>query len=256
MKSKPLIFITPCLHAHGIEFGDNSLSLSYCYVEAVVAAGGIPWVGPILDATRDVVECVGRCDGVLLTGGNDVQPSLYGESIPPPLRRTVGSSDPRRDLMELELIRQALCQQKPLLAICRGQQILNVALGGSLVVDIAREIPAALNHNQGRQADKPVHDVSLTPGSHLAKITGQSKLAVNSSHHQAVGQVAPPLRPVAVSPDGVVEALEFNPAATVRSPFFLAVQFHPERLIRQHPAFLKLFRCFVRACIPGKPRSL
>ncbi len=256
MKYQPLIFITPCLQARGMEFRDPSLSLSQWYIEAVVAAGGLPCVGSCLDRSRDVAECVRRCDAVMLTGGNDVQPRLYAESLPARLGRTVGPPDARRDLMELELIRQALRQGKPLLAICRGQQILNVALGGSLVVDIAREIPAALDHAPAGQGDQPVHQVSLTPGSLLAKLMGSQKLAVNSSHHQAVGRIAPPLRATALSADGVVEALEWTPAEAAPSAFVLAVQFHPERLIRRQPAFLKLFRGFIRAGIPERLRSI
>ena len=121
MSAKLLIFITPCRQARGVESGDPSLSLSYPYIEAIVATGGIPWIGPLLVAARDIAECVGRCDGILLTGGNDVQPSLYTESLPARLRRTVRPPDPQRDLMEMELIRQALRQGKLLLAICRGQ---------------------------------------------------------------------------------------------------------------------------------------
>src|SRR5439155_18638898 len=102
-----------------------------------------------------------RCDGVMLTGGDDVQPKLYANRIPPKLRRTVGAADPARDLSELGLIRELFRQRKPLLAICRGQQMLSVALGGALIVDIARQVPGALDHSRLDRKDKIVHKVAL-----------------------------------------------------------------------------------------------
>jgi putative glutamine amidotransferase len=248
MKQAPQILITPCTQNLGAEFGDRSLSLSYRYVEAVLAAGGIPWVIPIDPEPDRLKEYVRRCDGVLLTGGVDVQPDLYAPEMPAQLRREASPPDPPRDFVEFFLVQECLGQQKPLLAICRGQQVLNVALGGTLVVDIATEMPGALNHRQLKRKDELVHEVTLIPGSLLAQVLGQTAFKVNSTHHQAVARLAPPLRATATSPDGMVEALEMDPIKIAWSPFFLAVQFHPERLWHKYPMFLAIFNSFVRAC--------
>ena len=248
MKSRPLVLITPCTERKGAEFSDSSLSLSDCYPRAIFAAGGIPWVLPCWPAERIVAEAVRRCDGVMLTGGDDVQPKLYVNGLPRRLEQTVSPADTVRDLWELLLIREVFQQRKPLLAICRGQQILNVALGGTLIVDIGRQVPRALNHRRLDRKDKIVHKVALTPGSILNKIAGKQTLGVNSSHHQSVGRLGGSLCVTAVSPDGVVEGLELAGAARRRLPWLVAVQFHPERLFEKHGVFLELFRSFIRAC--------
>jgi putative glutamine amidotransferase len=249
MRSRPLILITASTQRRGVEFSDASLSLSYCYHQAIQAAGGLSWVLPIPLSAQEIDECVRRCDGVLLTGGDDVQPELYGARLRPQLRRTISAPDPQRDLLEFKLIDAVFRRHKPLLAICRGQQVLNVALGGSLLVDIATQTPGALNHSQPERKDELVHEVRLAPSSLLARIAGGAKLKVNSSHHQAVERVARLFRVSATSADGIVEGLELNPAHAMALPYLLGVQFHPERLWRQFPAFLDLFRSFTRACV-------
>ena len=252
MKSRPLVLITPCTERKGAEFSDSSLSLSDRYPRAIVAAGGMPWVLPCWPAENVVAEAVRRCDGVMLTGGDDVQPKLYANDLPRRLERTVSPADAARDLWELLLIREVFRQRKPLLAICRGQQILNVALGGTLIVDIRTQVPRALNHGRLDRKDKIVHKVALTPGSILNKIAGKQTLGVNSSHHQSVGRLGGSLCVTAVSSDGVVEGLELAEPARRRLPWLVAVQFHPERLFEKHDVFLELFRSFIRACEPKR----
>jgi putative glutamine amidotransferase len=247
MKSRPTILISGCTERRGQEMGDTSLSLALNYPLAIQAAGGMPWLLPCLPTADFVAEAVRCCDGVLLTGGDDVQPRLYEAHVPSKLLRTVRAETPERDLFELLLIDEAFRQRKPLLAICRGQQILNVALGGNLIVDIPAQIPRALKHRQIDRKYEIVHEVKVQPGSLLAQAVGQTRLGVNSTHHQAVAQVAKPLRITAVSIDGVVEALELKPEARQRLPYLLAVQFHPERLFRGHPEHLALFKSFTRA---------
>jgi len=248
MKSRALVLITPCAERKGTEFLDPSLSLSDRYPRAIVAAGGMPWVLPCWPAENIVAEAVRRCNGVMLTGGDDVQPKLYANDLPRRLERTVSPADAARDLWELLLIREVFRQRKPLLAICRGQQILNVALGGTLIVDIRTQVPRALNHCRLDRKDKIVHKVALTPGSILNKIMGKQSLGVNSSHHQSVGRLGGSLRVTAVSPDGIVEGLELAEPSRRRLPWLVAVQFHPERLFEKHDGFLELFRSFIRAC--------
>ena len=136
MKSPPLILISPSTESKGAEFGDTSISLSETYPRAVMAVGGVPVALPCT-ASRDVVaECVKHCDGVLLTGGDDVSPNLYTNHLPPALRKTTLPNDPERDLRELLLIDEVFRQRKPLLAICRGHQMLNVALGMVAMVPV------------------------------------------------------------------------------------------------------------------------
>ena len=254
MRSKPLILISPSVERKGAEFEDVSCSLSDRYSQAVVAAGGIPWVFPCLAEEAATIEAVRRCDGVMLTGGDDVQPELYTGRLSPRLNKTVSPAGPQRDLSDLLLVREVFRQRRPLLAICRGQQLLNVALGGTLIVDIASQIHGAGRHNRSDRKDKVVHKVALTPDSILTKIAGKQTLGVNSSHHQAVGRVATLLRVTAISTDGVIEALELTGPARKSLSWMLAVQFHPERLFERHGEFLDLFRSFTRACKPKRKR--
>lgn len=255
MKPKPTILIGPSTQRRGAEFSDASISLSNRYPEAILAGGGVPWVLPCLPAADLVCEAVGRAAGVLLTGGDDIQPELYASRVPRRLRQTVREVSPERDLFELLLVKETLRQRKPLLGICRGQQFVNVALGGDLIVDIASEVPGALRHNRQDRKAEPVHEVTLTSDSFLATVTGKATIGVNSTHHQAVQRVAPPLRVTARSGDGIIEALELKPEAISLSPFLVTVQFHPERLYDRYDEFLELFRGFIRACAAPGGRS-
>lgn len=246
MINAPLILITACTEQVGVEFSDVSLSLSLRYVEAIKAAGGLSWIMPITVNPLEIAEYVRRSDGVMLTGGNDVHPGIYEKDVPSHLSRTVGPPDPHRDLMELHLVQEVFRQRKPLLAICRGHQILNVALGGNLWIDVSSQVKDALPHNVPAQKNALVHEVTLTPDSLMFKLFGKEKIGVNSSHHQAVAEVAKMFRVTAQSRDGVVEALEMNHGESNLLPFLLSVQFHPERLFGEHPEFLELFRSFIK----------
>jgi len=250
MNRPPLILVSPDIEGKGKEFGDLSLSLSGNYQKALIEAGCLPLTMPATTSREIVAECVRHCDGVLLSGGDDVEPRLYARRLPPRVRRTVSVTPDGggRDLRELLLIDEVFRQHKPLLAICRGQQILNVALGGTLVADLPSQAPGGLNHRRMDKRSEVVHEVRLTPDSLLAKITGRQKLGVNSTHHQAVGRVAPPLRATAVSSDGVVEGLELTPEAADGVPFLMSVQFHPERLADRYPEHRAIFGAFSRAC--------
>ncbi len=249
MKPAPLILISGSTDKHGVELGDFSLSLSLHYPLAIKAAGGIPWLLPCIPCADFIAEAVRRADGVLLTGGDDVQPAVYGrEKLSPKLAKTVHAAAPERDLFELLLIDEVLRQCKPLLAICRGLQLLNVALGGTLVVDIVSEVRGASNHSWLKQKNEVVHDVKLQIGSVLAQLAGAALLGVNSTHHQAVAKIAKPLRATAVSIDGIIEGLELEPTAGQLLPFLLGVQFHPERLFARHAGHLGILRGFTSAC--------
>jgi putative glutamine amidotransferase len=246
MKRRPVILITPSTESKGAEFSDASVSLSNRYTDAVIAAGGLPLIFPATTSRWVITEAVQWCDGVLLTGGDDIAPKLYAKDLPEELAKTVGPLEPDRDLWEAGLIADVFQQQKPLFGICRGHQMLNVALGGTLVVDIATQMPGALKHQRMDRKAEPVHEVKIAPDSLLARVTGRQTLGVNSTHHQAIGTVAQPLRVVAESSDGVIEAVELKEPQ--RLPFLLSVQFHPERLIDSNALFLQLFSSFVAAC--------
>ncbi len=248
VKNAPLILLAPSTQRQGIEFSDASISLSNRYSEAVARAGGIPVVMPCTASREMVRETLGRCAGVILTGGDDVQPKLYTSKLSKKLGEKVKEIEPERDVLELLLIDEVFRQRKSLLAICRGHQMLNVALGGTLIVDIPTQVPDALNHRRMDAKGEQVHDVELTPDSLLSKITGKRKLGVNSTHHQAVGRIAKPLQATAKSADGIIEAMELKDKSSL--PFLLSVQFHPERLQDRHAEFLRMFEFFVKSCEP------
>ena len=258
MVRPPLILVSPSVEKRGAEFHDLSISLSVKYDFAVLQSGGIPVTAPATTRHAFLAEAVRRTDGVLLTGGDDINPDLYTDRLTRAVLKTIGMTPDggRRDLRELRLIDEAFRQRKPLLAICRGHQLLNVAFGGDLVADIRLQVPGAMNH---QCLDKPgalVHEVALTAGSLLAKITGTRTLGVNSSHHQAVLRPAGPLVAVARSRDGIVEAMELNPEAGRVLPFLLSVQFHPERLTERYAKHRAIFERFVRVCAQPKYREL
>lgn len=250
MAKPPLILVSPSIEKRGVEFHDLSVSLSVKYDSAVTRAGGIPVTVPATDDRALLAEAVRRADGVLLTGGDDINSDLYDEHLPHAVRQTVEVTPDGggRDWRELVLIDETFRQRKPLLAICRGHQLLNVAFGGGLIADIRRQVPGALHHQRLDKADEIVHEVPLTPGSLLARITGRRILGVNSSHHQAVAEPAGPFRAVARTRDGIVEAMELRPEAARRMPFLLSVQFHPERLAEKHAGHRAIFSRFVKVC--------
>lgn len=210
------------------------------YLAALTRADADPFViGPDRDAISTVLD---RCDGLLLTGGADVEPRRYGESI----RYDNLKLDPTRDEYEIALIQAALARDVPILAICRGIQALNVAAGGTLVQDIPSEIATPISHKGDRPEAAPAHDVTIHAGTHAARLLearldGDGRVAVNSRHHQAVKNVAPGLVVSAVAPDGIVEGLE-QPSAT----FCVAVQWHPENFWSTGE-FAELFRGLVNA---------
>ncbi len=252
MTSRPLILMTPYTEQSSSELGDDAVSLSNRYGLAVLAGGGVPCIAPLIPDTEALATLVGRVDGLLFTGGEDVQPELYAPSLEPDLRATVRQVEPERDLVECMLVREAIRQQRPVLAICRGHQLLNVALGGTLVVDLPTQRPGSVNHRRLDQRFQPVHDVLIEPGTRLAKILGAARVGVNSTHHQAIDRVAPTLRVSARAEDGVIEALEPDPAQPKGLPWLISVQFHPERLYDRYPGMQALFSSLVRAA-QGKP---
>lgn len=210
------------------------------YLRAVQQAGGVPVaLPPHLDA-RSLEALRGRLDGVLLTGGGDVSPARSGEA-PHPKTSEVSEA---RDALEIGLTEWAIGQEIPLLAICRGVQVLNVALGGSLYQDIPSEPGSPINHSQAEPREQPTHDVKVMgEGTRLGRVLGTLELRVNSFHHQAVRRLGRGLAEVAWAPDGIVEGLEMPDAPG----FVLGVQWHPEDLVGHDPAARNLFLALVAA---------
>jgi putative glutamine amidotransferase len=248
MKRPPLILLTPCVQPVGFELGDRSSCLSNTYQQAILRAGGLPLILPTTLERAVLAAAVSRADGVMLTGGGDVDPGFYAPGLPPELRAKVQVEDIERDWCEMRLIEEVFQQRRSLLAICRGQQILNVALGGSLLADIPSQVSSTTEHRRMDAEHDLVHEVDVQPGSLLEEITGRARLGVNSIHHQAVDQVAEPLEVIARAPDGIIEALGLKAQERPRLPFLLAVQYHPERLADQFPEHRALFDAFVAAC--------
>jgi len=232
---KPLIGITAYNYQDNASFVTKST-----YINAILLSGGTPILIPY---TSDLSECgniIEKLDGLLLPGGLDISPRLYGEE---PLREA-GMSIHNLDSYEIELIHEAKKLEKPILAICRGIQILNVALGGTLYQDIDAQKAATICHNQSINVrDEMTHSVSLVLDRTLYRIYQQDKIYVNSYHHQAVKDLAEKLCPSAYSSDCILEACESEDGR------IMGVQWHPETLINVDENSKKLFRYFVDLCI-------
>src|SRR5687767_8223323 len=202
------------------------------YVEALRAAGAVPWVIPLLPHDPDTLaEIFTRLDGVFLTGGVDVDPARYGEERLP----VCGATDPDRDAVEMLLLRHAMDRHLPVLAVCRGIQILNVTCGGTLYQDVAAQVPAALKHDYFPTPQNPsrtylAHDVTVKANTRLGRILQAGVVPVNSMHHQAIKDLAPGLVPTAYAPDGIIEGVE-----GANGRYLVAVQWHPEELADSRP---------------------
>lgn len=214
---------------------------SQSYIQAVLQAGAAPLLIPQLADLARLRRLYERLDGLLLPGGGDVDPNHYGETRHERCRRV----SPVRDETELALTRWAAEEGKPLLGICRGIQVLNVALGGSLYQDIEAQLPEAGKHDwyPGYPRDYLPHPVAVTPGSRLARILDTTSLPVNSLHHQAVKGVAAGLTVVARAPDGIIEGVE-GPGHR----FLIGVQWHPEELTGRDARAQRLFDALAEAC--------
>lgn len=208
------------------------------YLEGVMEAGGLPVMLP-LTADRDVLEQIaGQWDAFLFTGGQDVSPAVYGQQALP----VCGERCYLRDDMERTLLSLALERDKPVFGICRGIQLINAALGGTLYQDLPTQAASDVEHHQAPPYDRPVHQVTLVEGTPLYALLDKRVLSVNSYHHQAVRELAPGLRAMAYSTDGLVEAV-YAP----EKKYLWAVQWHPEFSFRTDPDNKKLFQSFVNA---------
>jgi putative glutamine amidotransferase len=221
----------------------NEMVLGMVYARAVQRAGGMPVVLPPL-APEEVPELIGRLEGLCLSGGPDLDPAAYDARA----HAELGPVEPGLDRWEIALIRQAEAQGLPILGICRGCQVLNVARGGTLHQHLPDVTDGEIAHRQSVPGSQPTHVADIASGSLLAAIIGDTHAEVNSFHHQAADRIGRGLRPVAWSPDGVVEGLE-DP----ERPFVLGVQWHAETLF-DRPEHARLFEALTEAATAGAGR--
>ncbi|CAN5821133.1 gamma-glutamyl-gamma-aminobutyrate hydrolase family protein [soil metagenome] len=216
---RPLIAITTTSYP-GLQFRVPQVMLGYPYVDAIeTACGASLLLTPAHSPTS--LEClIGLADGLLLTGGEDVSPEHYGEDPHPRL----GITNPLRDAMEMHALQQALQHELPVLAVCRGMQLLNVCFGGSLYQDLPSQRPGEIVHEQQAPVGRRWHSAEVELESRLARIFGSTELFINSFHHQGLKRVGSGLRPLARAEDGLIEAVE-----AVDYPWVFGVQWHPER---------------------------
>jgi putative glutamine amidotransferase len=233
---KPLIGITTN-QSHNV-YWQPTITLMQSYVNAVIQAGGAPVLIPSLIEENGWDAIYSHLDGILFSGGGDISLEHFsGERHP-----RIDDVDLARDSIELNFVNAAASDGKPFLGICRGCQVVNVALGGTLYTHIPDQLPHALDHDYpGNKRTILVHEVKIEEGTHIAEIYGEPIVRVNSLHHQGLKDIAPSLRVAGHAPDGLVEAIELPDHR-----FGLAVQWHPEWLTDQEPT-RKLFRKFVEA---------
>lgn len=232
LNKSPLIGVTPLWDA-----ARQSVWMLPDYLDGIKAAGGLPVVLPLDLSEEDAERIVETCDGFLFTGGQDVSPSLYG------MEDATGTivSSPERDQLEALLLSKALEADKPILGICRGLQFINAFLVGTLWQDLPSQHPSEIVHRQGKPYGVPTHQVKLSGD--LQILLGKDILEVNTLHHQAVKDLGNGLIPMAVAPDGLIEAVQMT-----GNRFVWAVQWHPEYLFRTDKDSLAIFSCFVEHC--------
>jgi putative glutamine amidotransferase len=238
----PRIGISCRIQATG-EFYQPIMGVTISYIQSIIEAGGLPVFIPLTENKELVRQAYESIDALLLPGGEDVHPKYYGETPHPKL----GATSEIRDEVEIQVIRWAFEDDLPVLGICRGIQVMNVALGGSLIQDIPEQSPSDLTHSAPHSKamwDAGAHQITLDGQSKLANVLGKQEITVNSLHHQAVKSLSPKLTKTAEADDGTVEAVE----AKGRN-FFIALQCHPEMMWQKSSdrTWLKLFKAFVDA---------
>lgn len=245
---RPLIGITGRKDTSARLVNSQMISVGETYIHAVHRAGGTPLILPPMLVEADWAPLMARLDGLLLSGGEDIHPRHYGQAP----ETWLGGVDETRDDSELGMLRAALEARKPILAICRGHQVLNVALGGTLYQDLAAQVPGALDHAflMSRSLEQNVHDVTLEAGSRVGQLLSGSTFSVNSAHHQSIQSSGTELRIVAYAPDGVVEAVEL-----ADYPFCIGVQWHPEAMVRRDSTMLPLFVGLIEAAREAASRN-
>lgn len=234
---KPLIGISSNFQPQLEQVRDKTI-IPHAYIQAVLSTGGIPLVIPVIEDPAQVLDYINLVSGLVLIGGEDLDPQHYHQP-PHPSAQLAPAAE---DQTHLLLARLAVERSIPFLAICRGHQVLNTVLGGTLIQDIPSSCPEALEHSFPEDpSQETYHPVNINPASRLASLIHKTELDVNSSHHQAVSDIGEGLTPSAWAPDGILEAMELE-----SHPFGLSVQWHPERILEQ-PEMRLIFEGFVNA---------
>lgn len=245
-SKKPIIGILSNIETIEKEpfLGQERACLNQTYINAIVKGGGIPVMLPVIHDKESIRAQISLVDGLVLSGGYDVHPLYYGEEPHPSLRFIY----PERDLYEMEALSLACQQEKPILGICRGLQLINVAFGGTLYQDLSQNSSEPpLKHSQEAKMHVAVHTVDITPDTILHSIFGKDSVGTNSFHHQGIKQLASGLIASAFARDGVIEGIEKE-----NYPFMVAVQWHPERMVDHDPAMLHLFQFFIAKALEFK----
>lgn len=232
---KPVIGIT-CFH----EWQETRHRQNDTYINAVLKAGGLPILLPCLKDLADIAQHLDLINALLVSGGPDADPMYFGEEP----HAGLGNVNPAMDAYEIPLIREALRRNMPILGICRGEQMLNIAAGGTLIQHIPAVIPDCLKHQQGAPRSYMTHSIRVLEGTQLAGILGAGEARVNSFHHQAVAKAAPGFRVSAVAPDGVIEAIE-----STGNNYAIGVQWHPECMWDVPQNYDALFSSFIGAAV-------
>lgn len=237
---RPIIGLTTFSETNGKNSTFNSIN--YNYIRSVLMAGGTPILIPVTSCDECIEDYIKLVDGIIFTGGEDLSPLYYGEN---PIKE-INSICAERDEYELKLFKKVYGTNLPILGICRGMQLINVALKGTLYQDINVQIPNSLGHSpKDIKSDVLYHSVKIEKNSILFNIFEDYDIKVNSFHHQSVKELGEALKVSAFSQDGIIEAME---NASPNSQCIIGVQWHPEGLVVRHEKFLELFNYFVERC--------
>ncbi len=230
--TNPVIGVTTFISSDGLRLPEN-------YSIAIAGEQGVPVILAKVEDEALIKKQIDNIDGLLLSGGDDIEPSFFGESP----HQKMGAIEPGRDLYEMKLIEYALEAGKPILGICRGAQILNVQQGGTMYQDIySQHGDSTIKHNQEAAKDYLSHKVTVTEGTKLHEILGETEVRTNSFHHQANKYPAESLQVSAMTEDGIIEAVE-----STKHDFVIGVQWHPEGTYLADEASKKIFRAFIKS---------
>jgi|SRR5690625_2527416 len=236
INMKPIIGIVPSIDEESNQYYSNIEN-----AEAIIRVGGLPYLLPYVTCNRDILRIVNIIDGLYVAGGNDVDPKYFNETP----HEEIGEINPTRDIFELHLLKMMFKRNKPVLGVCKGMQMINVALGGDLYQDISSQYKDELiQHKQRAKIVHPTHPIDVKTGTKLYRMIKKKNVYVNSYHHQAVRRLGRNVIVSSYATDGVIEAIE-----STAHTFVIGVQWHPECLIvSEDPSFLALYEFFIHHC--------
>ena len=225
---------------------ERTVTLLPTYSYAIERAGGTPFIIPYTEDEELISYYANICDGFLFSGGCDIEPKKFGEET----KSTCGNIQKFRDALEFAVFKKAFEQKKPIMAICRGIQVINVALGGTLYQDIPTEIPSEISHRQKEPKNMPSHEVQILSDTPLMELILKAKMTANSFHHQAIKALGEGLEVMALADDGIIEAVYYN-----GENYIMGYQWHPERLCEFEEDNKTLFLDFIKTCIRLKEEN-